>query len=142
LFIPKGEEMTDKETREKKKKILYGTNPKHILYVSPCNELPLGYGGRFLNIYVSDHGIRGISLSISGVRGAKHAECFMEYRQLEKMVKQLSGFINRGRNVAFVFENAGDITIENASLDGYDVGIKTRKTGDIKMKNIRSSVKR
>jgi len=46
------------------------------------------------------------------------------------------------QSAAFTFENTGDITIENASLEGYDVGVKTKETGDIKMKNIRSSVKR
>lgn len=131
----------DKETREKKEKILYHTNPKHILYVSPCGELPLGYDGRILSIYMSDHGPRGISLSISGRRGAIHAECFMEYRQLEKMVKQLSAFTEQRRNAAFVFENTGDITIENANLNGYDVGVKTKKVGDVKVKNIRLSTR-
>ncbi len=83
--------MIDKETREKKNKILYHTNPKHILYVMG-SDLPLGHRGRTSNIYMSDYRNLGISLSISGIRGATHAECFMEYRQLEKMIKQLLEF--------------------------------------------------
>jgi len=88
--------MIDKETREKKNKILYHSNPKHILYVIG-RDLPLGRRARISNIYMSDYRKHGISLSISGVRGATHAECFMEYSQLEKMFKQLSEFIEKGR---------------------------------------------
>ncbi len=74
-------------------------------------------------------------------------ECQIVFKRVGKVTWDIPWVTERvhssvkPQSTAFTFENTGDITIENASLEGYDVGVKTKEAGDINIKNIRLSTK-
>jgi len=77
-----------KEVKEKKKEILYESNPKYIGGIYGT-ELPHSQGKR-QRFTVHDYNKFGIALTISGIRGRPYAEMFIERKEWETLIENLN----------------------------------------------------
>ena len=88
--------MISKETRKKKNELLRGSNPKCIVQISG-NELP-HWQGKHVFFSIHDYGKFGISLCVSGPRGAPYGECFILHEQFPKLIEKIRSSVTKVRN--------------------------------------------
>jgi len=85
--------MISKETRERKNEMLRGSNPHCIIMLSG-NELP-HWHGKHLFFSIHDYGKFGVSLCVSGPRGAPYGECFINQRQFKNLVEVVQSYTEK-----------------------------------------------
>ena len=87
--------MISKETRRKKNELLCGSNPMCIAQISG-NELP-HWQGKHVFFSIRDYGKFGISLCVSGPRGAPYGECFILREQFPKLVEKIQDYTKKAK---------------------------------------------